>query len=57
MIFTPFAASVKSNITIINILEKFNANLTGKLAIIWFIATAGVTMAFDYIKEKLTGKQ
>ena len=47
---------VKKNDERIGVIEKFNANLTGKLAIVWFISTAVITMIFDYVKEKLTGK-
>lgn len=36
-----------------NILEQFNANLTGRLAAAWFIVNIGLMLAIDYIKERI----
>lgn len=31
-------------------LERLHENLTGKLTVVWFIATATITIAIDYFK-------
>ena len=35
------------------ILEKFNDNLTGKIAVFWFVSTAAVALVIDEIKRRL----
>jgi len=35
------------------ILENFNNNLTGRLAVFWFISTAAIALFIDEVKRRL----